>query len=304
MLSYSSKKIINFFDRDGMLKRVKNDPSFSFAKYTTYGAGGGAVEAFFPRNLTEAYAVYDELTKSRKNVFILAGGSNILASDAGFDGAVICTKNIRGIARINDVTIFCLCGTTVGYLLNYCKMRGLSGLEYLAGIPATVAGLAFMNGGAGGRYIGSDIIAVKLYDGKNSILSNKKSIFTHKHSTMRDIKCLISGVFLSVKASTRGDVEKRIAHYLSKRESLPKGRSCGCVFKNPPGISAGAVIDNCGLAGYGSERAFVSPKHCNFIINRGATAGEIRALIEDVKRIVLSRAGLLLEEEVIYVGNF
>lgn len=304
MLLYRSGNIAAFSGCDKLLKRVRRDDNFTFSKYTTYGAGGGAKCAFFPATLPEARAVYDFVSRSGKPYIVLGNGSNVLASDSCFNGCVISTKYLRGIARINDNTLFCLAGTPVSYILSYCKNRGLGGLEYLAGIPASIGGIAFMNGGAGGHYIGSNVLSVKLYNGKTFNLSNKSCDFKYKHSTMRDINAIILGVFLSVFNDLPQSVEKHINENLSRRAPLPKGKSCGCVFKNPQGQSAGRIIDECGLGGYGDARAYVSPEHCNFIINNGATSTRISDLINEVKSIVFSRTGINLEEEVVRVGNF
>lgn len=304
MLLYNGKRRVDFSDCGKTLNRVWRDDNFTFAKYTTYGVGGGAKSAYFPRNLLEARAVYDKLEDSDENFFILADGSNVLAADSGFDGSVICTRNLCGIARMDKGTIFCLSGTPVGCILKYCKQKSLGGLEYLAGIPASIGGLVYMNGGAGGRYISSNVLAVKIYRGKDYNLTNSNCNFTYKHSTMRNIKCLILGVFLSVFEDSSIDITKKINERLALRKKLPSGRSCGCVFKNLDGVSAGRLIEECGLAGYGTARAFVSRKHCNFIINNGASAGEIKLLIDKVKAVVFQKRNICLEEEVIYVGSF
>lgn len=308
MLLYSSGKMSRYLSADKIFDRVKTDKNFSFSKYTTYGVGGRARGAFFPESIAEAKAVFKKLSEEGENFFILGDGSNILASDKGYDGFVICTKLLRGIYKFNG-SLFCLSGTSVGSLMTYCVKNGFTGLEYLSGIPATIGGIAFMNGGAGGVYINSNIISVKLFDGKEYNLSNKNCKFAYKHSTMRDINALILGVFLSVSASSPEIVRMNICKRLENRGHLPSGRSCGCVFKNiiPKDgklISAGKIIEDCNLAGYGGERVYVSPKHCNFIINNGATAAEIYDVICTVKRIVDDRCGIKLEEEVVFVGDF
>ena len=304
MLLYRGGNLRPLFESAALLNRVEKQDNFIFSDYTTYRLGGSAKAAYFPSNLIEAKTVYDNLKKSGENLFVLANGSNLLVSDSGYDGTVLCTKKLKGIVRVDADTLFVLSGTSAGSLLRYCECNGLGGLEYLAGIPATIGGIACMNGGAGGRYISSNIISVRLYNGKDFVLSNKNCNFTYKHSTMRDINALICGVFLSVFPDLPQNVGARVGQYLSKRSFHPKGYSCGCVFKNPSGMSAGAVIESCRLSGYGSERAFVSPKHCNFIINNGATAGEVKALIDSVKRKVFNCLGIVLEEEVILLGDF
>lgn len=158
------------------IKEVKYVKDFSFAKNTTYACGGKAQIAYFPQTIKQAINVYDYLNRGSGKFVTLGNGSNVLASDKGFDGAVLSTKNLKGVSRVNEDTIFCYAGTTVAELLKFCIDYGLSGLEYLAGIPATVGGLVYMNGGAGGVYIESNIINVLLYNGSIRIFSNKNVI--------------------------------------------------------------------------------------------------------------------------------
>ncbi len=317
MLSYKSgikyiKKVVDGADYESC-----SVPGFRFSDYTTYGLGGGVSKAYFPRNFPEARKVYDELAM-RKNLsrddkteracsgdfFIFANGSNVLASDGFFKGEVLCTRRLRGIMRTGKNQLFCAAGTPVSHLLNYCLKYGLGGLEYLYGIPATIGGITYMNGGAGGRYISSNVVSVSLYDGKNFSLSNENCKFGYKYSTMRDINALILGTYLSVSTSSRTETEERLNYYKSLRRGHPKGRSCGCVFKNPEGLSAGKLIQDCNLSGLSVGGAHVSDKHCNFIINDGATAEQVRTLIRIVSDRVFAATGIRLEEEVVYIGDF
>lgn len=309
MLSYKSGiKSANSVGRE-RLNNIEFDGNFTFAEHTTYGLGGGCRGAFFPRTLLQARAVFDNLSAGGEHFAVVANGSDILASDAGYDGYVICTEKLRGIVRLNADVLFCLAGTPVSEILKYCSLEGLGGLEYLTGIPATIGGIACMNGGAGGRYISSDISGVKLYDGHDRNLSNKSCNFGYKQSTMRNIKCLILGVFLKVTVDLPQNVQKRISEFSSRRKGLPKGRSCGCVFKNVicadgTVLSAGALIEECGLKGLRCGGAFVSPEHCNFIINDGASSRQVFELIDEVRRRVRLARGIELEEEVVYIGKF
>jgi UDP-N-acetylmuramate dehydrogenase len=301
MVLYRRRKFLNF--NLSKIKRIKQDKNFSFSKYTTYQVGGGCRQCFLPRTFNETKTVFDYL-KSRGKFFILGGGSNILASDKGFLGGVLCTKNLCGIYRTKKNEIFCKAGTTVSKLLSYCKINGLEGLEYLAGIPATVGGLTFMNGGAGGKFLSQNVKKVIFYDGKMNTMSDIDCKFSYKYSTLRDIMCVILGTYLTIFPSSPQKVDSNIKFYLNARKSQPKGKSCGCVFKNIGDISAGKIIDDCGLKGANVGGAYVSPAHANFIINGGSSAKDIYDLISLVKQSVFTAQNLRLEEEVIYIGDF
>lgn len=289
--------------KNDVLKTVKTDGNFRFSKFTTYGLGGKAKIAYFPENVEEAVAVFDFVSLNYDNFCIVGNGSNILASDSDYDGAVICTKKLNGITYENGA-LKCMSGTTVGTALSYCKNAGLGGLEYLAGIPASIGGLAYMNGGINGFHIGDNVKSVLIYDGNLRELSNKNCNFGNKHSIMRDINALILRIDLNVTNSNTKEISNKNDYYLERRSSLPHGKSCGCVFKNPENSSAGKLIDEAGLKGLRCGNAFVSNEHANFIINDGASAREVYLLISEVKRRVYEKFGVKLEEEVIYIGDF
>ncbi len=291
-------------NKDELLKNIVAVKNFSFAKNTTYACGGSAEVAYFPETVKQATVVYDYLVSAGKKFVILGNGSNVLASDKNFEGAVISTKHIRGVSQTGENSIFCYAGTTVSELLKYCVSSGFGGLEYLAGIPATLGGLTLMNGGAGGVYICENVINVMLYNGSILNFSNKKCNFGYKYSIMRDINCLILGVELRIFPQSSQKVRDNISLYLDRRKFHPKGASCGCVFKNRGSVSAGKLIEDCGLKGLSCGGAVVSERHANFLINNGGIAADVYRLIGAVKQRVFERTGIMLEEEVVYIGDF
>ncbi len=283
---------------------IKAVSPFKFSRNTTYGLGGTAKIGYFPKTVWEAKSIYDRLTLTNTKFEVLGNGSNVLASDKGIDGAVICTKDLRGIIRLGKKRLMCLAGTGIVELLAYCKKHGLSGLEYLYGIPATVGGAAFMNAGVNGAAIGDNIESVRVYDGKTHILSREMCKFGYRHSTMRDINALILSIIVNVDECEQTTIDERITYYKQRRSRLPKGKSCGCVFKNPDGVSAGYLIEATGLKGMRYGGAYVSEKHASFIINGGGSAHDVKKLIDTVKNKVFVKFGIILQEEVVYIGDF
>ncbi len=288
---------------DNIFDGVLTEKSFSFAENTTYGLGGRAKAAFFPDSAEQAIAVFDYLKKSGEKFVVMGCGSNVLAADGNYDGYVISTKLLKGIYSDGDY-LYCESGVTVAALMKFCLNSGLGGYEYLAGIPATVGGLALMNGGIPQRHIGEDILSVDYFDGQRYEILNKSCNFGNKYSTMRDINGLILGLKLSKYAVNRETSIQNLSYFIEKRKNQPHGKSCGCVFKNPTGGSAGKLIDCAGLKGLRCGGAFVSEKHANFIINGGGTACDVFKLIRTVKNKVYERFGVMLEEEVVYIGEF
>ena len=288
---------------ESTVKSVKTELNFDFSKHTTYGLGGKAKIAYFPKNEAEAIAVYKYLKKSEEKFIILGNGSNLLVSDKYYSGSVISTKYLQGI-EIEGNCLKILSGTTVQQLLSYCVKNGITGYEYLTAIPASIGGLAVMNGGTSDKHISSNILSVKIFDGKLRELSNKNCNFGNKHSTMSDINSIILAVYAGFDREKPEKIKENINYYLNKRKTQPKGKSCGCVFKNPNELSAGKIIDDLGLKGMKIGGAEVSREHANFIINNGGSSSDVYALIRAVKKSVFETAGINLEEEVIYIGEF
>ncbi len=286
------------------LYSLTHTDNFDLSKNTTYGLGGMCRAAFYPKTEEEAIAAYCELKSSGEKFFVLGRGSNMLVSDRFYDGYVICTSKLKGIFLTGENQLTCLSGTTVSELMNFTRKNGFSGTEFLAGIPASVGGLTFMNGGAGGKYISDICESVTVFSDKLHVFDNSACDFGYKHSIMRDINCFILSTTLTVETSTCEKVTQNISKYLHARLSIPHGKSCGCVFKNPQGLSAGKLVEECGLKGFGIGGAKVSPEHANFIINCGGSADNVYRTIKFVKEKVYEKFGVLLEEEVVYIGDF
>lgn len=279
--------------------------NYKFSEHTTYGLGGLAKICYEPKNLVEAKLAVDKCLSSSTQFKVVGNGSNILASDSGFDGAVISTAKLQGIVRLKtDNLLYCLSGTKISTLLNYCKINGLGGLEYLYGIPATIGGAAYMNAGVGNFCIGNNVSSVIVYNGKKDKFNAEKCNFAYRHSTMRDITVLILAVIVKTYPQSQQEIESKINYFKQRRAHLPKGKSCGCVFKNTKEYSAGLLIEKAGLKGKSIGGAIVSPIHANFIINRGNCAKDVKDLIDLVKSQVFKAFNVKLCEEVVYIGEF
>lgn len=277
---------------------------FKFSEHTTYGLGGFAKLAYLPENIYQAKRAVDECVESGKDYVALGNGSNVLVSDRGFSGNVICTKDLKGIVNLGNGDLFCLSGTAISSVISYCLKNGLGGLEYMYGIPATIGGAACMNAGVCNNAISDNIKKVVFYNGALHILTNKECCFKYRQSTMRDVNGLILAVIVNTNQLNFSDSVSRIKYFRNRRTHLPAGKSCGCVFKNPDGVSAGYLIEKCGLKGKRIGGAYVSEQHANFIISDSATSSDVKKLIEYVKRSVYIKFGVALSEEVVYIGDF
>lgn len=232
-------------------------------------------------------------------VFILGKGSNCLFDDRGFDGLVI--QNKISYLSIEDKIVDVGAGYSFSMLGLKTAKSGLAGLEFASGIPATVGGAVFMNAGANGGETADHLIEVSFVDEKGDlhILPKEKLSFSYRHSSFQERKgAIVSAKFLLTPSEEARQKQFTIIEY-RKRTQPYNDPSAGCVFRNPEGGSAGALIEKSGLKGFSVGGAEVSTLHANFIVNKGgATASDVLALVEEVKKRVKEVAGVSLEMEV------
>ena len=234
-------------DFAGLLARLPDIPyrsPFSFRRNTTVGIGGEAPLALFPRGGEEIVSALREVQRAGFPYVLLGRGSNVLVSDGGFDGVVIATALARAIRAENGL-IVAECGVALSALLRFAAENDLGGLEYLAGIPASAGGAVFMNAGARGKYIGENVHRVTAFtDGEVCELAADQCDFAYKSTRFMRGGCILSVV---LRAEPDAYAAEKIRAALAEREKLPRERSLGCVFKNPPGQSAGELFERAGL---------------------------------------------------------
>ena len=274
---------------------------FAFSKNSSIGCGGQATVAFYPKDVVELTALIQQLTQDGTRYCVLGNLTNVLPPDGVVDFAVVCMKGLNGI--VVGEGVFVQAGVTSGALLRACKAAKRGGAEFLSGIPCTLGGALYMNAGAGDKYISEIVESVTvLREGKRRILSLKDCEYAYKHSVFMENGDIILGATLRFEKATEEEIAKNEEYYLSKRLHLPKGKSMGCVFKNPPSAFAGDLIERSGLKGFRIGGAKISEEHANFIINdRNALSSDVKALIAVAKNAVRSQYGVRLEEEIRYL---
>jgi len=279
--------------------------------HTTFRIGGEARYFAEPETSADIVAVCQAAEESGLPVFILGNGSNILFSDEGFPGVVVSMRRFHGDSlTVEGDFITCSAGIMGPWLARYACEQGISGFEFLSWIPGSIGGLVMQNASCCvGKQTGSisDIIqGMSVYD-----FSEKKIVsLTQKDLTFGYRSCEgVNGVILFVTLKGKKGKKKNIAEYMRQAEAMRKdcqdweNPSAGCVFKNPPGFSAGALIDECGLKRFTIGGAQVAVKHANFIIKIGkATAMDVKAVIDHVQDTVYKEKGIMLERELQYVG--
>lgn len=274
------------------------------APLTTFGIGGPAFWFITAGNKKEILEAIKASRELKIPYFILGGGSNILIADQGFPGLVIRIKN-EGLA-IKGTKVTVEAGLPLAKLVEIARQNLLSGLECCVGIPGTVGGAVCSNAGAREEWIGQRVAKVSIIDKKNKIvyLNNRDCKFSYRESRFKNNpqEVILEAVF-TLKKEKREVIEQKIKSFLEARGNQPKEKSAGSVFKNPPGDSAGRLIDQAGLRGKKIGQAQISKKHANFIINTGgAKAKEVLKLIRLVQKTVKEKFNVSLELEIKLVG--
>jgi UDP-N-acetylmuramate dehydrogenase len=234
----------------------------------------------------------------------LGGGSNLLVVDGELSFVVMQLAKPEREVVIEGNMASVDAAADLGRTVTYCAKRNLGGLEGLIGVPGTVGGALRMNAGAYGTQIGSYVREVKVYragDRKIEILRGEQISFEYRHTSFGPNDMMLS-VKLELPSKPYEEILKGIRICNEKRRSSqPLGqKSAGCIFKNPPGASAGRMIDELGLKGFSVGDARVSDRHANFFVNAGhASAADMLALIAEVRERVRASYGVTLENEVV-----
>ncbi|MDD3532138.1 MAG: UDP-N-acetylmuramate dehydrogenase [Candidatus Shapirobacteria bacterium] len=281
-------------------KLTENAP---LAKLTTFGIGGPA--KFF----TIVYSnkeLIETVKKARENkikFFILGGGSNILVSDRGFAGLVIKINNNSLKNKGNTVTA--QSGTRLSELVKFAAKKRLSGLEHLWGIPGTVGGAVVGNAGAKDCWIGQSTTAVTVLNLNNQLinLKQKDCQFAYRTSRFQNSQEIVIEAIFKLTPATPEKITQKQSFFAELKSSQPREKSAGSIFKNPPGDSAGRLIDQAGLKGQKIGGAQISFQHANFIINTNkASAQDVLALMRLVQKKVLIRFQIKLKPEIKLIG--
>ena len=275
---------------------------------TSYRIGGPADVWAEPDSIDDLIELIRLCGKQNSPYKIIGRGTNMLVRDGGLRGVVISLE--RACARLDSEPPNITAGAAISMsaLANDAAGRGLAGLEFCAGIPGSVGGGLATNAGAWGVSILEKLESALVYDPANDTVekvAGKRVDHGYRRGALAS-----SGVILEAEFALESDdpqnVRDRMKQFgLRRGDSQPPGLgSAGCVFKNPPGGYAGALIEALGLKGRMCGNAMVSDVHANFIINTGnASAADALALIEEIKRRALESSGIELEEEIEVVGE-
>ena len=276
------------------------------ARHTAWRIGGLADRYFEPAGIEELAAFLADLPEGEPLLWI-GLGSNLLVRDGGVRGTVVSTARLRAVERLGPVMLQAEAGAACPRVARLAARHGFTGCEFLAGIPGSIGGALAMNAGAFGAETWPVVREVETVDARGERRWRPASDYRHGYRTVDGPR---GEWFVSCRLAFRPDPEgragARIRRLLARRAATqPTGaRSCGSVFRNPPGDYAGRLIEASGLKGRRTGGAVVSEKHANFIINdAGARAADVEALIGTIVAEVERRQGVRLEPEVRIVGE-
>jgi UDP-N-acetylmuramate dehydrogenase len=276
---------------------------------TTYRVGGRAAVLVTATTLADLAGVSDASTGCGLPVLVVGKGSNLLVADRGFAGiAVVLDPAGFGEVRIDGTTVHAGAAVALPALARRSVEAGLTGFEWAVGVPGSVGGAVRMNAGGHGSDIASCLVSCELVDLHGRESEPVRRSLADMHYGYRSSSIRPSEVVVAAElALETGDAERGRAQLAEivrwRREHQPGGQNAGSVFSNPPGDSAGRLIDAAGLKGRRWGSAQVSPKHANFIqADRGGSADDVRRLMELVRHEVDAAQGVYLEMEVRIVG--
>jgi UDP-N-acetylmuramate dehydrogenase len=272
------------------------------AKETWYGLGGPADYFIRPQTTDQIQDVVKRCNENNLPIYVLGFGSNLLVADEGVRGAVIQlkTENFSQM-NFNKEQVSAGAGVELGRLLLTCARKGLSGLEPLAGIPGSVGGSIRMNAGGNFGDIGAVVDSVTLMDKDGRIFQKSKPELQFDYRRTNIAAKFILEAKINLAEGNPDQITRNIKEiWVFKKNNQPLNTiNSGCIFKNPRGLSAGAMIDRAGLKGLQIGGAIVSEKHANFIIARkGCTSRDVMQLIEIIREKVRNQFNLELELEI------
>ena len=290
-------------DLKKLKKTIKGKVEFNepMKNHTSFHIGGAAAVYVEPKNLEELKKILVFIKGEAIPFFVLGTGSNVLVKDDGFEGIIISSENFASLEiKRNKATAGS--GLKLSFLLSSLIKNGLSGLEFLAGIPGTVGGAALMNAGSIEMGIGNFIEKTEIMDffGKVKNIPKKELKFSYRNTNLSKY-FFLSKIEFNLKDENENIVKERMSKFLRKKKQCQplKKHSAGCIFKNPPGLSAGKLIEETGLKGKKKGNAIISEKHSNYIINSGkAKAEDVLFLMEKIQEKVYKKFNVKLEPEI------
>lgn len=294
-------------DWEGILKGIRGAVKFdaSLQPYTSFRIGGPAEVLVEPADVDDLCRLLSQARAAKVPTFVV-GGTNLLVRDRGIRGIVVSLVKFKEIRREPDHVLYAEGGVGMPTLIGYAIRRSLAGLEWGAGIPGTVAGCVVMNAGTRLGEMKDSVKAVRMVNPRGRVTDIPASDIPFSYRRAHLPRGIVAGVWLQLRPGDHDRIEKTVKEYLQyRKDTQPLAMpSAGCVFKNPPGDSAGRLVEAAGMKGARIGDAQVSEKHANFMVNMGhARAEDVLALIKKARSAVKKASGVALELELKVVGE-
>lgn len=277
-------------------------------RHTTFRIGGPADVLVVPRTADELHAVVTWLYASAEPFVVLGRGSNVLVSDRGVRGAVVKVGGGLDRVRWDGPRVVAEAGSALPRLSFRAARRGLSGVEFAAGIPGSVGGGVVMNAGAHGHSLQEVVRAVRVVGPWGEATWPAEALeFGYRTSRLQRTSAVVVEVELELSPAPVEEVLERTQRWLQQRGATQPVRlpSSGCIFRNPPGDAAGRLVELSGAKGMREGGVEVSTLHANYMVNTGGgRAEDVLRLVERVRERVRRTFGVELELEVQLVGEF
>jgi UDP-N-acetylmuramate dehydrogenase len=284
----------------GLEEIVETD--YPLAKSTWYGLGGPADYFIRPKTVEQLKKIVKRCNENNIPIYVLGFGSNLLINDEGLRAAVIKLEAEKFVqAQFNGEQLTAWAGAKLSELVLTCVKKGLSGIEALTGIPGSIGGAVRMNAGGAFGDIGAAIGTVTLMDSQGNVFEKSKPELMFDYRRTNITAKFILNARLNLASTDPEQIMRTVKEiWIYKKNNQPLNtRNCGCIFKNPRGVSAGALIDRAGLKGLQIGGAIVSEKHGNFIIaEKGCKSRDVVRLIDAIKERVEEQFGIELELEI------
>lgn len=281
----------------------------AMSRHTTFKIGGPADYFLMPDKDTDVGRIVKICKESAIPYFILGNGSNLLVGDGGYRGAVIQIYKNMSAVTVKGTKITVQAGALLSSVAAAAKNAALTGFEFAGGIPGTMGGAVVMNAGAYGGEMKDVLTEVTVMDEEGEIvtLPADKLELGYRTSIIKTAGYIVLEAKLQLKEGNPEVIRETMKDLTIRRTTKQplEYPSAGSTFKRPEGYFAGKLIMDSGLAGYQVGGAQVSEKHCGFVINAGgATARDVRTLMDNVRDIVYKKYGVTLEPEVKFLGDF
>lgn len=272
------------------------------APHTWLRLGGPAEYLITPRTEQELLDVVQACRRQKLPIHILGAGSNLLVREEGVRGAVIrIVEPLLSGVEVQGNLVTAGGGTLLSHVITEAVRAGLGGMEHLVGIPGTIGGAVVGNSGGRTGDIGQLVSSVRVLtqDGTVAVRRGDELSFAYRRSSIQDL-VVLSAVLELHKDDSEELTRRMRKNWILKRSTQPLAdQSAGCIFRNPRGLSAGALIEQCGLKGMSVGKARISERHANFIVTEeGATSKDVEQLISRIQKSVAEKFAVELELEI------